>query len=533
MSVTFWNWATQDKFYGLHYAFVAALLWLAMRVHRSRAAIGIADRAPAVRWAPTQWPRWLQALHLLAFTAGLALTNHYLTFLILPSILVLLLTPLRATRQWLREARRHAGTLLLAGLTPLLLYLYLPIRASMRPLLAWGMPDTWSTFWRQVTAQNYQGLFGAGELGTHLVDALVYTANQFGPWLGTGLLVLACVGVSRLWWADRGLLVASTLGAAISFGVAILYSIPEIAAYYVPFYMMLLWWVGIGLAQTLAWLGPHFSRLWTSRRVGAASLSAGLLLPLIALAINWNAAGHLDNFTGELFVRNGFRTLRPNAVVLTNYWDFTSPSLYFQHVLGERPDVVTIDKTLLRQPFYLDYLAATYPDVVSRNAAAFTAYKGLLQQWIDTGRTPPLLPSAYINVLNGFIDSNLAQRPVYADFIVAAGDVEEQRDVDQLLGSRKSELVPDGFGYRIAPTAADHATQDPQFDLRGITTQKVPLDDVEAPVVALYPTFLQRIGSYLESSTVAADQQVGARLLQEAQSLAWLQPFQDQRPRLR
>jgi hypothetical protein len=533
VSVTFWNWATQAKFYSLHFAFVAGLLWLGLRAHRVLAADLAAGAPPAPRWPPRRWPSAIRLLHLLAFTTGLALTNHFLTFLLLPGLGLLLLLPLATTQQAVRRIVRHAGTLLLAGLLPLLLYLYLPLRGAMHPLIALGLPTTWGDFWRQVTAQSYQGLFGTANLGTHISDAAVYAANQFSLGLGVLLLIPLVAGLVYLWRGDRGLLAASALTAFVSVLVALNYNIREIATYYVPFYMVLLWWVGLGVAEGVRWAAARLPAAATGGRRPALAVGGGVLLPLIALFLNWGAAGHANNYTAELYARNAFQNFRPNAVVLTDYWDFTSTSFYMQHVLNERPDVVVIDKSLMRQPFYLDYLERTYPEVVGTNGAAFATFKGLLRQWLDTGQPPRQLSAAYDAVLNGFIAANLGQRPVYTVFLVPAGDLQEQREVDALLGPRRAALVPEGFGYRIATGPADRAARDPQFDLRGITYDRVPLDEIDASVVALYPTFLQRIGVYLQGSAAPADQQLGAQLLAQAADLHPLAAFQDERPRLR
>jgi len=575
VSLTFWNWATQAKFYPLHYAFVAGLFWIALRARRLMVA-DIAGNSTHVaagvaRWPVSAWSPAIKALHLLAFMIGLSLTNHFLTFLLLPGLALLLLSSVRNSAQVLRRIAKHAGTLLIAGFIPLLLYLYLPLRAAMHPLIAWGLPDTWSTFWRQVTAQSYQGLFGTSSIGNHLADAFTYTGNQFGPWLGLVVLVPVVAGLGYLWSNDNGLLAATVTTALISLLAAVNYSIREIATYYVPFYMMALVWAGLGVAQGVVWVWSQLSlandagttnhnpktanvanvakeahKPDTDGKQGnvgraasipwrnvAISLSLGALLPLAGLITNWGAAGHRDNYTAELFVRNAFKTVRPNAVVLSNYWDLTSANFYVQHVLHERPDVTLIDKSLLRQPFYVDYLERNYPDLISKNAGPFAAYKSLLNQWVTTGSVPRQLPTAYTEVLNGFIDTNLGSRPVYADFIIPAGDPQEQEEVHALLGNRQGQLVPDGYGYRIATSAEDMATQDPQFDLRGVASQKVPLDEIEASVVALYPRFLQEIGTYMQSSKSEADKQVGARLLAQAQELQPLTAFQDERPRRR
>ena len=537
VSLTFWNWATQAKFYTLHYAFTAAILWLALRTRRALTTqSGSAAAAP--RWSPAAWSPAVRLLHVLAFATGLSLTNHFLTFLLLPGIAVLLITPLRYARANLRLALRHAVTLIVAGLAPLLLYLYLPIRAGANPLIEWGLPDTWSTFWRHVTARGYQGFFGGGDAGSRITDAFIYAANQFGPWPGLLLLIPVGVGLAYLWRTDRGLLIATAVLALTHLVVVLNYSIREIATYYVPLYMIVLWWAGVGIGRGVVWIhgrlaSPDAAPARSSSRSTAIALAVGVALPLFALAINWGAAGHRDNYTAELFVRNAFKNFRQDAVVLTNYWDLTSASFYFQHVLNERPDVAIIDKSVLRDPFYLQYLERAQPDVVSKNAAVFSEYKALLQEWIDTGRTPQRLPQAYIDVLNGFIDTNAGQRPVYFFFVAPAGDVQEREDVNALFQNRQNRLVPDGLGHRLAVSDDDLRAQDPQFDLRGITSESVPLDEIEAATIALYPPSLEAIGGYLQNSTAPEDRELGERLLAQARELEPFAPLQDARPRLR
>lgn len=538
VSLTFWNWATQAKFYSLHCAFVAALLWLALLARRAIMEALARGTVSSPRWPFSQWTRSIKLLHLLAFAIGLALTNHFLTFLVLPGIIVLLLSPLRYARDVLRLTLRHAGTLIVALLIPLLLYLYLPIRASMDPLIAWGLPDTFGGFFRQVTAESYQGYFGATSFGDNFADALVYAANQFGLWVGLLLLIPIALGLIYLWREDRGLFTATVVAALINLFVVLNYNIREIATYYVPLYMIFLWWAGLGIAEAISLLARRFP---TSNdratnpfiQSPAAPLAIGALLPLIGLVLNLGAAGHRDNYTAELFIRNTFKNLRPNAVVLTNYWDLTSGSFYFQHVLNERPDVAIIDKTVMRQPFYLEYLERTHPDLIAANAGPFAQYKAFLNEFIETGRAPAGISDAYLSVLTGFIDTNLGQRPVYAHFVVAGGDATEAQEVTALLESHRSQLVPDGIGYRIATGLGDLAAQDPQFDLRGITTQQVPLDEIEASVLALYPPSLQAIGSYLQNSAAQADKDLGATLLAQAQQLQPLAARQDARPHLR
>jgi hypothetical protein len=138
------------------------------------------------------------------------------------------------------------------------------------------------------------------------------------------------------------------------------------------------------------------------------------------------------------------------------------------------------------------------------------------------------LGALYTGVLNGFIDASVGKRPVYVVF----GDTDAE--TEQILAAHQQALVPDGLGFRVSTGPADRATTDPGFDLRGLTSEPAPLDEVAYSVIWMYPRALQQIGGYLSASgPSAADKALGARLLAQAQALAPFGANPQSRPHLR
>jgi hypothetical protein len=368
-SLTFWNWATQAKMYTLHFAFMAGLLWLGLRARRALYQEVAAKAGPAPRWPPRAWSPGIRRTHGLALLAGLSMTNHYLSNLLWVGMAVLLLAPIGRAAPAFGRILRHAGTIIAAGLAPLLLYLYLPLRAGMQPLLDWGSPDTWGDFWRHVTVWQFSVYIGrdAAGLGGYIGDAAVFAANQLGLPLTLILLLPIGAGLLWLWRTDRGLLAATAVTAIIDLVYTLNYQIREVVVYYIPFYMIALFWAGLGVAWAL---DAARTRLPAARQAPAwAAFALGALLPLLGLIANWGTAGHLNDRTAEIFTRNAFKSFQPNAVVLTNSWDLVAGSYYLQHVRGERTDVAIIDKALFRYPFYVSYLERVYPDLIRQTEA--------------------------------------------------------------------------------------------------------------------------------------------------------------------
>ena len=94
------------------------------------------------------------------------------------------------------------------------------------------------------------------------------------------------------------------------------------------------------------------------------------------------------------------------------------------------------------------------------------------------------LGTLYTGVLNGFIDASLGKRPVYVIF----GDTDSE--TQQILTAHQQALVPDGLGFRVSTGPTDRATTDPGFDLRGLTSEPTPLDEVAYSVIWMYPRAL-------------------------------------------
>ncbi len=127
---TLWSQAVITEVYTLHAALAAVLLWLALAWREEVRLFGKSR---------TSRSGWLLAA--LALLFGLGLAHHRTTLLLLPVLLVFL--------AWQAPAgywrRRQSILLALLALAPLLLYLYVPLRAPATPYLAielWPGPPT-------------------------------------------------------------------------------------------------------------------------------------------------------------------------------------------------------------------------------------------------------------------------------------------------------------------------------------------------------------------------------------------------------
>lgn len=253
--------ATLAEVYALHNALVAGVLAAALGLNRTL------DHSQ-----PT--PRTDRRMTLLALLVGLGLAHHRTIVLTALPVLVYLIwsapTLLRPRRVWWR----WAGALL----TPLLLYLYLPLRAAagVRDLMG-GYEPTWTGFWAHVLARDYTAFFAENELTAHLgpIDWLLLGRDQMG-WLGLGLAALGLV-----WLVDRRgrparawVLVLLVLLANLIFTLN--YRVPDPEVFLLPALLALGLFAGggVGLAARLL---PH---LGLATLIQAALVALLVWLPL-------------------------------------------------------------------------------------------------------------------------------------------------------------------------------------------------------------------------------------------------------------
>ena len=454
---SFWPWATTTEVYSLNTCLLAVCLaCLFGWSHRLRA--GEAGGG------------FLLPLAALAY--GLALGAHLATTALLAPAIAL----------WLLWHRRALSPRLVAISTLALwlglsTYALLPLRAAADPILNWGDPDTLRHFWRHVTAAQYRSniSLAPASLATELRFGLSLTFWQYSP------LALPFIAWG-LWWGwkqQRRLTLFLLLAAGAGLVYAILYAIEDDQdAYYILPHLLLL--------VPLLW-GLHLGLLALARRLGQsrpgqiAAVLLPWLLPLVALTGNrpladrshyWYHRDYFDNLTADI---------APGGAIFTRDWQFYSPSLYFQRVLGQRPDLRVIDVELMRRDWYLNALADWYPDLTGPAGPQLAAYRQQRNAWEQNPRQFESDPTRVTSLQNAYIAA--------IDALIAAAETQPGGawlgpDMEQGIGAGY-DWKPIGLSFRLdAPTAAAGPLPAPTWNLENLVGQWRRLPDDPARKVA-------------------------------------------------
>lgn len=480
-SPVFWSQSVIAEVYTLNSAFVAALLWLALRWARrpllpvvpfSRLQVAPGHRGGALflpgerfwlrfpltgrriahrvhgfyrRFFPPVPPKRRLRIHPLSYGLaalyGLSLTHHRTMLLLLPAMIVfVLLVERRALSRaallgperpqmprWLQVLGRPIVLQSLCLAVPLLFYLYLPARGHVGSLDG-TYANTWRGFWRWVTASGYDVFLGDNPLARDLEAAFYGDLfwQQFGP-VGLAMALVGLIGLVR----QRKALVLTGLAFATYVVFAVVYRVPDVEVFFVPAFLLVAVWIGVGLdlaADLLRARGPSLAL----RRLLASCLLflfvAAIAQPVTIAIRNYP---HLDlsrRWIVHDYAQYVLEELLPANSTVVGILGETTLLRYVQDTTGLRADVKTI--------------AAN--DEGARRKAIDTALAEGRAVYI-TRPLPALTDDYALDAATGLIDV-----PGDAETLIHVG--EPSRDVPDLPRPTDLEMIPGlellGYGLR-------------------------------------------------------------------------------------
>ncbi len=385
-SATYWSQSASVEVYPLHALLLTVLIALFL------AAFGGGD-------ARTRAPGGM-ASYLFAYVLGLSFANHLSTIYLAPAFLVLYFRNRGGGREaW--TALFRLGPAFLLGLS---VYLFLPVRASTGPLMNWGNPVDIGAIFRHLSGRQYSvWIFSSAETAGR---QLTYFLSTLGAEFSYVPLLLALRGLAFLYRRQRDhfLLIVLLFAGCLAFAVN--YDINDIASYFLLAY----------IATALAASAGMFAVLTAlrGRARAAVVVVAGLFLCWQG-ARTWPEADQSGLRLVDQYARSILTAADPGGIVISYQWDyFVSASYYLQVVEGVRPDVVVVDKELIRRTWYIGYLRNRYPGLLDGLEGETEAYLRELRKF-ERGEPydPRTIELRYTGLIAGMIARHYPTTAVY------------------------------------------------------------------------------------------------------------------------
>lgn len=478
-----WSQATTNEVYALHIFLMTLLLYLTLKWWKN----------------PAGSERFF---YLIIFLYGLSFGNHMSSVLLAIPLFVLFLIHYKTK---LFVPGRIFGVLFffLLGFS---VYLYLPIRSAQNPLLDWGNPESWSAFKKHISGWQYQvWIFTetSAQLSHRFINYLKLFYQQFS-WYLIPVGVLGLIFMLRK-SVSLTLFLALFFFLDIFFGVN--YGITDIEPYFLPSFLIFAIWVGVALAGILTFVIKNLEK---NNPAGVESVAIifpliFLLFPVLNLVKNYKEQDRSRNYFAYDYCRNILKSVAKNGVILTDVWDFYSPWLYIKYIENSRPDVVFLDKELLRRSWYFDYIKREYPEIYKNSESEINSFLEQLQLF-ESGKSydPVVIEDRFQQLYHSFWLNNHDSRPVYLNFY-------GKEPVRTNLIT-----IPEGLVFHLRKEVAYYPYEMPDWELRGILDGRIFKDGRTLFYLSQYPQMLQSRASYLTDLKQEAE---AAELFKRAQDL--------------
>jgi hypothetical protein len=403
--VTFWSQAVIAEVYSLNAFFVALVLLLTFWL-----ADCLADRNAQGNISPAPGGMSPLAFRSLALATvfGLSLTHHPTMLLLLPGIMVFLWLVQRPTQSGWRSARdlltwgriaapetrplslfaprsllRRVGfalALVVALIVPLLLYLYLPLRASHTPYATLQLSESQTLTLYENTWRGFMNHLTASPFTSNLALPIAAPERVLMAWrllrdqVGLVGIGLALVGLGRLIAGRHWSLLALTgLSYVVSVAFNLAYFIDDIHVLFIPSYLIASLWLGLGVASVaqgaaralIRWKSSPISyskfgqkgyrRLTDglSRLISQLVALMALALPIALLVTNIGAVDRSANTEAQNVWQSILaKPIPEGSVLITNDRDEMMPLWYYQYVDDRRPDLLGIFPLIVTEPTY-------------------------------------------------------------------------------------------------------------------------------------------------------------------------------------
>jgi len=408
---------------------------------------------------------------LFALLLGLSFTNHMTTILLAPACLYMFFARYRFSKLAWRRILRLAPFFIFG----LLVYLYLPIRSSQYPLMDWGHPATFGNFVRHLTAKQFQiwmytGTGAAARQWSYFWSRVPKEFTIFGA-----LFVL--LGIWKMYMSATVRRTHILIFTLLLFFGCLLYSINydihDIDSYFLLAFLAMALWIGAGVQFVGSWIAssvkkesaaaagnhpptPSYSAS-LHRRGSLIIASLSILLALIEIRANYSDNNESGNYMVEDYTKNVLQNLPPNAIIFSTQWDFfVSGAFYYQLVEHLRPDVLVVDKAMLRdRPWYYAELEKRAPEVFARVKTEEQAFLQYLNAFVaDKPFDQAAIAPAYERFTSALVERNL-DRPIF--------ETQEMVEQPDELFAPTIKPVPAGIAYRLVPKDTTFDAAPPQL----------------------------------------------------------------------
>ncbi|HKI77670.1 MAG TPA: DUF2723 domain-containing protein [Ignavibacteriaceae bacterium] len=434
---TFWFQSTSVEVYSLH---IFLILLVILFLLKSFLYVENTDKS----FLKSPWI-------IFSILLALSFTNHMTTILILPGTAYLFFSKYKFNK----SSFKKLGLMLLFFFPVLMIiYSYLPLRASQNPLLNWGDPVNFENFIRHISGKQYLvWLFASASAAK---KQLLYFINELPVEFSASLFIIL-IGIFNIYKISKKLFIFLLITFLSTVLYSINYDINDIDSYFLLAYITLSFFAVFGILKLLKEL---------KHRKYSYKISVVFIVLIIGshFYVTLQEANKKDNYVFEDYTKALLSSTSVNSVVISYQWDyFISASYYFQLVEKLRKDVKIVDKELLRRSWYYNQLNVDHPDLLAGMKQQVNNFIARVKPFErDEKYNPAVIENAYQAVLTGLVSTNIDSIDVY----IAPELFENEMQKGEFRLPTGYTIVPDIFLFKVVKTTDYVPAAKPEFKLR-------------------------------------------------------------------
>lgn len=432
---TFWFQSTSVEVYSLHLLLMNILIFLLVKVLFSQDVNASSKKT------------WF----VLAFVLALAFSNHLTTILLIPGIAFIFFSKNKFSRM---SFSLLIKMFLIFLPVLILIYLYLPLRASFSPSLNWGNPVTLENFWRHFRGAQYSPWFFSSfeSAKKQFIYFITNLPDEF-TYVGLALII---TGIIYSFRRVKKLFYFLSLTALTTIAYSINYDIVDIDSYFLLAYIMFAFFLSIALILIFHHL---------QKKINKNYLITAVLLSCFYLAwSNYKNVDQSENYIFEDYTKGILSSVEPGSVIFSYQWDyFISASYYFQLAENFRNDVKVIDKELLRRSWYYDQLKNNHPEMIRGQEKNISTFLDALKPFEHGGNfNPQILEEYYQKIMTGLVSDNMEKYNYFIGIELLQNEIQN----GQFKLPEGYTIVPHLFLFKVVKTNNYVSAPDPDFILR-------------------------------------------------------------------
>lgn len=437
LSKTFWFQSTSVEVYSLHLLLITIVIFVLIK------AFLFFDFEKSIS------KYWI----VFAVTLALGFSNHMTTLLIIPGVAYLYFAKNGFNTKSIKQI---IFMLLIFFPILILIYSYLPIRASQNPLMNWGNPTDWEHIIRHISGQQYQvWLFSSSEAAAKQFNYFIENLpKEFSL-----TLIIVIVGLIVSFIYARKFFIFNMIVFLSTVLYSINYDINDIDSYFLLAYISLAFFAVFGIVQVITFAVRNKMKI-------IIPISILILFLGLQFYSNYDQVNQKNNFIYEDYTKTLINSLPKNSIVFSYQWDyFISAAYYFQLVENFRKDVTIIDKELLRRSWYYNQLETNHPNLLK-------GIKPEVEQFIEALKpfereqkdktNNQLLESLYRKIMTGLISTNIIKH----DYFIAPELVNGEMKRGEFQLPEGYTLVPYLFLFKVVNTGEYVNAPLPDFKIR-------------------------------------------------------------------